>query len=319
MSRGLEIIRQNYELHFAPLQGFTDCIFRNAFGKYFGGVKTYYTPFIRVEKGGFRNKDLRDVDPARNTVERLIPQILPGSPDETHLLIDMLAEKGYEAIDINLGCPFPLIAGKRKGAGMLPYPERVKEVLQPLMEYPGIQFSVKMRLGWENTGECLDVVGVLNELRLCHITVHARTGKQQYKGTTQPEAFGHFYLVCKHPLFYNGDLHTVEDICKILQKFPGLRGVSLGRGLLSSPLIGADFYENETFPENKRMSLFSNFHEELFTDYSGVLQGENQLLTKMKTLWEYFLPSADPKLLKRIRKANKLSQYREIVKVIFTD
>ena len=62
------------------------------------------------------------------------------------------------------------------------------------------------------------------------------------------------------------------------------------------------------------MSLFSAFHEELFFAYSGVLQGESQLLSRMKALWEYFLPSTDRKILKKIRKATRLSQYKECVK-----
>ena len=61
----------------------------------------------------------------------MIPQILPGSADEFRLLTDAVGEKGYRQIDINLGCPFPMIAGKHKGAGMLLYPAQVAEVLAP--------------------------------------------------------------------------------------------------------------------------------------------------------------------------------------------
>lgn len=306
------------EIHFAPLQGFTDAIFRNAFHEYFGGVNTYYTPFIRVENGNtFRNRDLRDISPENNTVPNLIPQILPGSPEEFRLLTELLQEKGYSAIDVNMGCPFPMIAGKKKGAGILPYPDRVKEVLETMNEYPGICFSLKMRLGWQDTGECINLLHIINNLRLCHVTVHARIGKQQYKGVTDVEAFQRFYDGCKHPLFFNGDLKTEEDCMNILEKFPMLRGVSIGRGLISSPLLAKKFIKNETFSENERMSLFSDFHRTLFSAYSERLQGEKQLLMKMKTLWEYFLPDSDRKLLKRIKKANKLTEYNDAVKSIF--
>lgn len=305
-----------YEIHLAPLQGYTDYIFRNAFEKYFGGIDVYYTPFIRWEKGGCRNKDLRDIQPELNRVPRLVPQILPGSLEEFRFLTEIVRERGYKSVDINLGCPFPLIAGKRKGAGMLPYPDQVREVLQGVDEYPDIQFSLKMRLGWENPRECMDLTRVLNGIRLVHITVHARTGKQQYKGGTDPEAFARFSELICHPLFYNGDLCSPEDILNILEKFPLLRGVFVGRGLLSSPWMAKEFKENETFPDEQRMSLCLDFHEELFSAYSRVLQGEVQLLTKMKTLWEYFLPVTDRKLLKQIRKSTKLSQYRACINLM---
>ena len=168
-----------YSIHFSPLQGYTDRIYRNAFAHYFGGVEVYYTPFIRVEKGALRKRDLRDIEPETNTVADLIPQILPGSADEFRLLTDAVGEKGYRQIDINLGCPFPMIAGKHKGAGMLLYPAQVAEVLAPIAEYPEIQFSLKMRLGWENASECMVMVELLNTLRLSRNALHAQTGKQQ--------------------------------------------------------------------------------------------------------------------------------------------
>lgn len=303
-----------YEIHLAPLQGFTDYIFRNAFEKYFGGIDACYTPFIRLEDGQARRKDLKDIRAELNTVAHLIPQILPGSSREFRLLTEIIRDNGYTEIDINLGCPFPLIAGKRKGAGMLPYPEQVREVLQTVNEYLDIRFSLKIRLGWENVRECLFLCDVFNSVRLEYITVHARTGKQQYKGATDEEAFACFSETICHPLFYNGDIRCREDLDRIFEKFPMLRGVLIGRGLLSSPLLAKEFRNNETFSEEKRMSLYSGFHEELFSAYSGILQGESQLLSKMKSLWEYFLPSTDRKVLKKIRKATNLNQYKECVK-----
>lgn len=314
----MENINSSYELHFAPLQGFTDAVFRNAFHRYFGGVAAYYTPFIRVEgKNTFRNRDLRDAEPGNNSVPRLIPQILPGSAEEFRLLAGFLLSKGYRVADINLGCPFPMIAGKKKGAGMLPYPELVEQTLNTLNEFPQIEFSLKLRLGWENASECILLADIISDLRLSHITLHARLGKQQYKGIPDLTAFRQFYEVCKHPLFYNGDLKTIGDCRKILMEFPLLRGISIGRGLISSPLLAKEFSENETFSEKERMSLFSDFHMTLFSAYSERLQGENQLLTKMKTLWEYFLPESDRKVLKKIKKSHKLSDYTAAVNGIF--
>lgn len=307
-----------YVIHFSPLQGYTDRIYRNAFACYFGGVEAYYTPFIRVEKGTLRKRDLQGIVPEKNTVSCLIPQILPGSADEFRLLTDAVGEKGYRQIDINLGCPFPMIAGKHKGAGMLPYPIKIAEVLAPISEYPEIQFSLKMRLGWESACECMCLIDLLNSIRLCHITLHARTGKQQYKGHPDLEAFRDFYELCQHPLYYNGDMESLTDIRQILTRFPLLNGISIGRGLLSSPLLAKEFKENITFLPEQRMAMYIDFHEALFSAYSEVLQGETQLLMKMKTLWEYFLPATDRKLLKRIKKSTGIQQYVETVKTIFT-
>ena len=98
----------------APLQGVTDNVWRMAQHSVFGGVDAYYAPFMRVERGEVRRKDLRDVEPERNAGITLIPQILACQPDHALMMVDALKQKGYSRIDINLGCPFPPIALHRK-------------------------------------------------------------------------------------------------------------------------------------------------------------------------------------------------------------
>lgn len=306
------------EVHFAPLQGYTDHDYRNAFEQHFGDIDTYYTPFLRVERGStFRHRDVRDVEPGNNRVPNLIPQILGSSPEEMELLVRLLAGYDYKQVDINLGCPFPMIAGKCKGAGILPYPDKVDELLKITERFPEIRFSVKMRLGWEQPDECLRLLPVLNRYPLQHVTVHARIGTQQYKGETDPDAFGLFYNECKHPLFYNGDLNTPEDMENILTRFQRLRGVVIGRGLLSSPFLVKDFFKKETLDTPARMQRLAAFHETLFEAYAARLQGDHQLLTKMKTLWDYLLPDTDKRILKKIKKSNKVTQYREALRDAF--
>lgn len=308
---------QVYELHFAPLQGYSDHVFRNAFEKYFGGIDVYYTPFIRIERGDFRRRDILGVDPDLNGVSNLVPQILPGTHDECCQLVEMLYDLGYRRVDLNLGCPFPLIAGKKKGAGMLPYPNLVEKMFQTLREYPLMRFSLKMRLGWENDRECLSLVDMINDFPLEYVTLHARTGKQQYKGCVRLDAFSAFYDAVKHPLLYNGDVLTLDDINRILSIFPTLKGVAIGRGFLANPALAAQFKQQELGDEKKYKMILSAFHQELFDAYATVLQGDMQLLNKMKSLWEYFLPSTERKLLKMIKKSNRISQYTEAVKLIF--
>ena len=82
----------------APLQGFTEANARNAFEESFGGIAEYYTPFIRLEKGQFRNKDLKDADPANNRVGHLVPQIIAADEDEAVRLVEKVAEWGYREV-----------------------------------------------------------------------------------------------------------------------------------------------------------------------------------------------------------------------------
>ena len=107
-----------YVIHFAPLQGYTDSVYREAHAQIFGGVETYYTPFVRLEKTGFRNKELRDLVPEANTSASLVPQMIAVSPEEFRRIAGLFRESGYRHADINLGCPFPMQARQHRGAGI---------------------------------------------------------------------------------------------------------------------------------------------------------------------------------------------------------
>ena len=97
-----------YAIHLAPLQGYTDWVYREAHARVFGGVDTYYTPFVRLEKDGFRNKELRDLAPEANASASLVPQMIAASPEEFRRIAGLFRESGYRRADINLGCPFPM-------------------------------------------------------------------------------------------------------------------------------------------------------------------------------------------------------------------
>ena len=304
--------QKKYKIHFAPVQGHTDWTYRNLHEKHFGSVDAYYTPFIRVEKGdSFRSRDMKDCDPELNTVQRLIPQVLGGDPMELDVSLEMLEERGYTGVDINMGCPFPMIARRGKGAGVLSEPERVRELMEVVKEYPGMQCSVKMRLGWENPEECLSLLPVLNDTPLTAVILHARVGTQEYKGEVNPDAFEAFYNQCKHPLYYNGDVLTLEDIQRVTARFPRLEGVMIGRGLLANPALAMEYLNGKELTSEEKYRKFKLFHAELLAAYAERLQGEHQLVMKMKTFWEYFMPMTDRKILKKIHKSNKLSQYNE--------
>lgn len=306
-------------IHFAPLQGYTEVFYRNAHAACFGGVDTYYTPFVRLEKGSFRRRDVRGIEPENNQVPHLIPQLIAPNFEKAETILKLFIEKGYEEVDINLGCPFPMLAKRHNGSGILPYPEEVKELLRLVTEYPQIKFSIKMRLGWESLEECLRLAPVINELPLSHVTVHPRLGKQQYKGEVDLKSFAAFQEVCKLPLIYNGDIHSLEDIERIQDRFPSLAGIMIGRGLLANPALALEYKEGRKLTADEMREKLHSMHTSVYNQYAEQLEGgEGQLLDKMKTFWEYLMPEADRKLLKAIHKSSNISKYNQAVAAFFS-
>lgn len=303
--------KETLPIHFAPLQGYTDAVYRRAHARIFGGIDTYYSPFVRVEHGEIRRKDIRDIAPDNNQGLHLIPQLIAPNVDKAEHIMALFIENNYTDVDINLGCPFPMLAKRHNGAGMLPYPEEVKALLTTLVEkYPHVHFSVKLRLGWDKAEECIALLPLLNELPLSHLILHPRLGEQQYKGEVDLDAFEAFYNGCRQPLFYNGDLHTGMDIQAVTDRFPRLAGIVIGRGLLANPALAWEYRQRMQLGEDERKEKVRQLHAEVFSAYREQLQGGDlQLLTKMKSFWEYLLPDGDRKARKAIHKATKLTAY----------
>ncbi|MBO5382436.1 MAG: tRNA-dihydrouridine synthase family protein [Bacteroides sp.] len=307
--------KEKLPIHFAPLQGYTDAIYRQAHARIFGGIASYYTPFVRIEHGDFRRKDVRELEAENNRGVVLTPQLIASTPETILHILSLFIEKGYQEVDINLGCPFPTLAKRHNGAGLLPYPDEIKALLSAALEaHPDIRFSVKMRLGWEDAAECMALLPLLNSLPLSHITMHPRLGKQQYKGEVDLEAFQRFYAECEKPLVYNGDLLTLDDIERIESSFPRLAGLMIGRGLLANPALAIEYQQGEPLSPQAMMEKIRLLHADVLSQYGNLLEGgEQQLLTKMRTFWEYLLPDGDRKAKKVIHKTSKLSNYQAAV------
>jgi len=297
----------------APLQGYTEAPYRKAHQLTFGGVDRYYTPFVRIEKGAFRNKELRDIAPENHPTGCVTPQLIAATPEEMERLVQLFLDRGYHEADINLGCPFPPVAHRKKGAGILPHPEAVAALLEVVRSFPQMQFSVKMRPGWDHPSQGEALIPLLNAAPLTHITLHSRLGIQQYKGRNDPNLFRIFYERIEHPLIYNGDIRTVEDIEKVAQQFPRLNGVMIGRGLLANPALAWEYQQGEVLSDTDRTQKMQSLHEEVFRTYSGQIEGgESQLTGKMKSFWEY-TDRGDKKALKAIHKSRHLTDYLHAV------
>ena len=295
----------------APLQGVTDNVWRMAQHSVFGGVDAYYAPFMRVERGEVRRKDLRDVEPDRNAGITLIPQILACQPDHALMMVDALKQRGYSRIDVNLGCPFPPIALHRKGSGMLAYPELAEALFTALAAVDGMEYSVKMRLGWDQPDQWRDILPLMDILKPVNIAVHPRIGKQQYKGDLDIGQFEALMAASPWPIVYNGGLRTVEDIEAVVSRYPNLAAVMVGSGLAANP----GMFAPDATPDDYR-----RFHDLLVDGYTDQLNGgEAQLVRHLQDIWQTFLPGTGHKLFKAIRKSRTLDQYQTAASAALAD
>ena len=301
-------MKGGFKIYCAPLQGFTDFVWRNAHAEVFGNVDIYYTPFMRMVNHSIPNRYIADVNP-ENNVARIRPQILATNPEDATLMVKQLRDMGYTEIDINLGCPHPPIAGKKKGSGMLAHPAMCEELFVALSKIEEVRYSIKMRLGYDSFHQWQDILPLMDIISPMEIVVHPRMGKQMYRGEVNTDEFSMLYEACHYPIIYNGDITTTSQIELLQHRYPHLSGVMVGRALLAKPYLFCNYVDSADL---------ERFHGILYSQYQKhLLGGEHQILTKMKSLWEYFLPDADKKLRKAIKKCNSIARYEQIVAQIF--
>lgn len=303
-------------IHFAPLQGYTDDVYRRIHHELIGGIRSYYTPFVRMEGGGVRSKDMRDIRPEFNEGVPVVPQIIVKSMKEFDYLTAIVEEKGYTRMDINMGCPFPMQAKHGRGAGLLAQVDTIGEMAKAMADKKHIRFSVKMRLGWENNDEWRPVLDILNDIPLEQITLHPRIGTQQYKGSVSMESFDEFQARCKHPLIYNGDVTSVEGIQALEKKYPDLAGIMIGRGLLARPTLAWEYASGKELPWEKRRMILHDFHDRLKAHYETTANSEAQVHGRLRLFWEYMEEELGRKLYKKIMKAGNLKNYLSAVREV---
>ena len=153
-----------FKLSLGPFQGITDAPFRNVFKKHFGGIDKFYTPFFTgIQKDHAKNLQVEEIDPACNDVEHLTPQILSTDATEILRFATQCKELGYQEINLNMGCPFPRVANKKRGCGLLPYPEKVEALLNGVFEHIDLKFSIKCRLGYFEPDEIVPIIDIFNK------------------------------------------------------------------------------------------------------------------------------------------------------------
>lgn len=298
----------------APLRGLTDFIYRNIFSQFFPGFDSTVAPFITTYQGNaIKSSRLKDLLPENNQNLPLTPQILAKNPENFLKLAYILADLGYEKVNWNLGCPYPMVANKKRGSGLLPHPDRIANFLDKIQGTP-LALSIKTRIGRTHPEEIIKLMSIFNQFPLTELIIHPRTGIQMYTGNVDLETFHACLDLSHHPVVYNGDINSVNDYNKLSVKFPAVAGWMIGRGALANPFLPGQIKGlscNAT-----HMQTLASFHDTLFQQYRENLSGPGHILGRMKGVWFYLSHSfADgKKLLKKIQKTTRISQYEHIVK-----
>ena len=304
----------------APMRGITTMHYRRAFVRHFQGLDIEMAPFIStVNAKRINQKLLKDVLPENNSSLPLIPQVIGNNADDFVQMNIALNDLGYNEVNWNLGCPHKPIRKKRRGSGLLPYPETVDTILDQVCDRSPCRISVKVRLGVADPAELMKLIPVLNKYPLSEVIIHPRTAEQMYKGSVNLTAFEIAYHEITRPVCYNGDINDLAFFKTLQKRFPNIDRYMLGRGLLANPFLCEEI-KDTTAPSNY-IERIAVFHDDLVSSYETMLHGDHPVLGKMKEFWTYQAMhlSNGHKMFKKLKKTQHLATYKAIVAEFLSD
>lgn len=255
----------------APMEAVTDVVFRHVVTRA-GAPDIYFSEFTNAtgwvhagEKAiGGRLIKTDDEQP-------IVAQIWGGEPGDMEKLADHCQKLGYQGIDINMGCPAKS-AVKSGGAALIRNPELAIEAIAAA-KTAGLPVSVKTRLGYSSVDEWRDWLTTLLQQDIVNLTIHLRTKKEMSKVPAHfeliPEIIALKDEVAPQTLLtINGDIANREHGLKLAQKYPGIDGVMIGRGVFHDPFCFTDTFDNcEEAARQASLINLLRYHLDLFDKY----------------------------------------------------
>jgi tRNA-dihydrouridine synthase len=304
--------------YFAPLEGVTGYIYRNAYETFFGQIDKYFIPFISPTKNkGFTSRELNDILPEHNQGLPVVPQILTNNSEYFIDTVNELTKFGYDEINLNLGCPSGTVVAKYKGSGFLAQRKQLDEFLEDIFSKASTKISIKTRIGKDSPDEFYELIEIFNKYPLEELIIHPRIQTDFYKNKPNMNIFKDALALSKNPVCYNGDIFNVEDYKELTEMYPSLDAVMLGRGLIANPALISEIKNNVVIDKQ----VMKAFHDAVCAGYKEILSGDRNVLFKMKELWFYMIHmfAESDKYAKKIRKTDRLSDYEAIISRLFQE
>ncbi len=297
--------------YFAPMEGLTDSIYRSLHHKYFPGTDRYYTPFFSPTiHRSLTPREERELPYAHTLDVTTVPQLLTKSSEDFLWMAKVCRDRGYEEVNLNLGCPSGTVVAKGKGSGMLRDPAALDKFLEEICRDAPLPISVKTRLGLERAEEFPALLEIYNRYPIKELTIHPRVRKQFYTGDVDMEAFDYAVHTSKNPLCYNGDLLSLSQVRQLSETYPQVEAVMIGRGLIACPWLLSPT------GDVRQVEAFMN---ELLDTYTQEFGGSRNAMFRLKENWGFLRTSFDAsdKLWKRLRKTTDVGEFKAITAEVF--
>jgi tRNA-dihydrouridine synthase B len=228
-------------LALAPMQGVTDLPFLKLIAGY-GGADVYVTEYFRVYATSRLDKHILKSVTENPTGQPVIAQMIGNDIPALVRTARELEQYPVAAVDLNLGCPAPVVYRKGAGGGLLREPKCVDAILGALRDAVRGRFTVKTRIGFDSAEVFPELLPIFAKHSLDLLTVHARTVKEMYRSEVHYDFIAHAVAVLRCPVLANGNVYSAQKAADVL-KSTGARGLMIGRGVIRNPWLFRQFRE----------------------------------------------------------------------------
>jgi tRNA-dihydrouridine synthase len=222
-------------LALAPMQDVTDLPFWRLMTRY-GGADLYCTEYFRVYPNSHPDKWILRSIVENPTGRPVVAQMIGNDIPSLVRTAKALQQYPVAAIDLNLGCPAPVIYRKCAGGGLLREPARVDAILGALRNAVTTRFTVKTRVGFDSPAVFDELLSIFARHTLDLVTVHGRTVKEMYRTDVHYDLIARAVATLPCPVLANGNVHSGPHAAEVLRS-TGARGLMIGRGAIRNPWI----------------------------------------------------------------------------------
>ena len=301
-------------LALAPMQDVTDLPFLKLMSAY-GGADLYFTEYFRVYSGSNLNRHILRSITENPTGRPIIAQMIGNDIPSLVRTARELQQYAIAAVDLNLGCPAPVVYRKCAGGGLLREPNRVDSILGALRDAVTTRFTVKTRIGFDSPEIFSELLPLFAKHSLDLLTVHGRTVKEMYRTEVHYDFIAQAVAAVPCPVLANGNVYSAAKAADVLRR-TGARGLMIGRGAIRNPWLFHQIRQHlrgETLFVPRGLDVLS-YIRALYDAVCPAEIRESAQVQKMKKYMNYLGVGVEPtgQFLHQIRRAATRKEFFDV-------